>query len=469
MTVWGASLGGITAGVVGAIDPALSSTTTVSGGGVLTDVTSRSMIGAVQGAVLVPSLGPVIAAVRPEDRPPQSARRQTSCPAGTMSLRFIVPDGTDVGELEFACRADLLPGDDVSVFNEATQQRRCARADSNGRLFLPYPSDRGDPIAVTIYRGAAFTNYERCDVRMGAVAKAELRTFTVFEGDCEISCGHVPPNATESSPARMSAVIRRDPRPQLASPAPGVGLRRQTAAMRRFIQLAQAGLDPGDPVNFAPLFSLRPWDGRRRPLLSMTTAGDDIVPVSAGITLGRAAGLVPFMTRTTSSELDDYVMPLDRAQNYMGASAEQVLVQRFVTEGIHRFNRHPVMGAMDRLFDADDLDEGEQGYGEIVLTPPLRMARVTTSDRRAEDDLQARWAPREGDAMSAYLTAYIVTDGTHVFLPSNPGDRFDIGLYLTNLVARFASTRGRDIAYVTNPRGHHCLEDNSCSFIPAAP
>jgi hypothetical protein len=78
MTVWGASLGGITAGVLGAIDPALSSTTTVSGGGVLTDVTSRSMIGAVQGAVLVPSLGPVIAAVRPEDRPPQSARRQTS-------------------------------------------------------------------------------------------------------------------------------------------------------------------------------------------------------------------------------------------------------------------------------------------------------------------------------------------------------------------------------------------------------
>jgi hypothetical protein len=56
-----------------------------------------------------------------------------------------------------------------------------------------------------------------------------------------------------------------------------------------------------------------------------------------------------------------------------------------------------------------------------------------------------------------------------VFLPSNPGDRFDIGLYLTNLVARFASTRGRDIVYVTNPRGHHCLEDNSCSFIPATP
>jgi hypothetical protein len=469
MAVWGASLGGVTAGILGAIEPSLSSTTTVSGGGILTDITARSMIGAVQGAVLMPSFGPVIAAMRPEDRAPANGRSRTSCPAGTMSLRFIVPDGTDVGELEFACRADLMPGDDVLVFNEATLQRRCARADENGRLFLPFPSDRGDPVSVKIYRGAAFTNYARCDLREGAVMRTDLRTFTVFEGDCDVSCGHIPPNASEGSPARRGAILRRTPRPPLASPAAGVGLHRQTAAFRRFLHLAQAGLDPGDPINYAPMFSLRPWDGRPRPLLSMTTAGDDIVPVSSGISLARAAGLVPFFSRADGPAHEPYVMPRARAAMYAGATAAQLLAERFVSEGIPGLNRHPVAGSMNLLFDADDLDDGRQGFGEVALTPPLRLARVVASERRAEADPEARWAPREGDAMSAYVNAYIVPGGTHVFLPSDPSQRFDIGLYLTNLVGRYIATQGRDIRYATDPTGHRCLADSSCAFIPRAP
>jgi hypothetical protein len=45
---------------------------------------------------------------------------------------------------------------------------------------------------------------------------------------------------------------------------------------------------------------------------------------------------------------------------------------------------------------------------------------------------------------------------------------FDIGNYMTNLVARYLATEGRELLYVTSPT-HHCLEDSSCPFIPATP
>jgi hypothetical protein len=75
---------------------------------------------------------------------------------------------------------------------------------------------------------------------------------------------------------------------------------------------------------------------------------------------------------------------------------------------------------------------------------------------------------RAGDTVSAYANAYIVPRGTHVFLPSDPAQMFDIGNYMTNLVARYLATEGKELLYVTSP-SHHCLEDSTCPFLPAAP
>lgn len=468
LALWGPSLGGITSSVLGAIEPSFTAVAPVSGGGILMDISSRSMIGAVQGAVLMPSIGPVIAGVRAMDRPTRGNRTQTSCPSNAMSLRLLVQDGTDVGELEFACRQDIAPNDDVMVFNEATLQRRCARVDPDGRLYLPFPTDRGDPLVLTVFRGRAFVDYDRCDIRTDAQRRLEITSFQVFEGDCDVSCGHVPPNATESSPARRNAVFHTNPPPRLASPVAGLGLRRQTTALRRFLGLAQSGLDPADPVNYAPLYNIRPWDGRTRPIFYSTTAGDDIVPVSTGITFARAAGLVPFLSRTTDTELDQYVMPPMRASLWGGRNMEQVLIDSFVSEGIPELRRYPMFGDGTMVFDAWDLDEGRQGFNEPTLNPRMRMARVVASTRGAQDDLEQRWTPRAGDTISAYANAYIVPRGTHVFLPSDPSQAFDIGNYMTNLVARYLATEGKELLYTTYP-AHHCLEDSTCPFIPATP
>jgi hypothetical protein len=42
------------------------------------------------------------------------------------------------------------------------------------------------------------------------------------------------------------------------APAEGYGQIRQTPALRRFLQLAQIALEPGDPVSFAPYYAIRP-------------------------------------------------------------------------------------------------------------------------------------------------------------------------------------------------------------------
>ncbi|MDP3275945.1 MAG: hypothetical protein Q8Q09_12165 [Deltaproteobacteria bacterium] len=469
ISIWGESLGGLTAQVVGAVEPGLSAVTAVSGGGGFTDITSRSMIGAVQGAVLLPMMGPVILGVPAGERPARNSRTYTSCTGTQTSLRFVLPDANDIGELEFACRNDLQPGDDVMVLNLSTHQRRCARNSADGHLFLPVPADRTDPLIVTIYRGQALLEYEHCQVQMGAIVRNEISNYLVYENDCDVTCGHVPPNAREGSVARTNALTRRAQLTPLFSPAAGLGLRRQTSAVRRFIQLAQAGIDPGDPINYAPLYSLRPWDQRRRPILTMTTAGDDIVPVSVGVTFGRAAGLVPFMTRRTESELDEYFMPERIARTYGGRSAQTLLVDTFVVEGINTLGRHPVMRGPNLLYDIDDLDEGSQLFGEAAATQPLRMVRVIQSDRGVESDPEFRWSPRAGDTVSANLTAYIQTDGAHVFLPSDPAQAWDVGLYLTTLVARYSATAGRDIVYQSDPRNHHCMARGDCPWLPTTP
>jgi hypothetical protein len=468
ITLWGESLGSITAGVLGAVEPAIEATVGVSGAGGLTDVTTRSMIGAVQGAVMMPAMGPVIAAMPASDRPPVSARRATACAGDQTSLRMIVQDATDVGELEFSCRSDLRPGDDVLVLNGSSLQQRCARVDSNGRLFLPVAADKTDPLALVIFQGQAMVDYGRCQIRVGAQVRAEITTFQVFDGDCEISCGYVPPDAAMNSPARMQAIRRRPAPTPLFAPTAGLGLKRQTAAFRRFIHLAQTGIDAGDPVNFAPLFSERPLNGRRRPLLWMTTAGDDIVPVSAGITYARAAGLVPFMSTSQDPAFESFLMPASRAMQYEGRSSEALLVQNFVAEGIPELERFMTPNGSRLLFDIDNLDGNSQGFGEPNLTPALRMVRVLQSDRNVEDSAQTRWMPRRGDLMSAYLTAYIVPNGTHVFGPSDPTLRWDVNQYLTNLVIRYLSTAGRDLPYATDP-AHFCLTDSSCSWLPRMP
>jgi hypothetical protein len=412
------------------------------------------------------------------DRGPDGARTRTACAADALSLRWVVPDAARMGELEFACSGfggndgRLAPGDDVVAWNLATRAERCARVPADGRLFLPLATDLGDPIELTVYRGAVVTDFGACARPADAPVRATISMYEVGEGDCAESCGHVPADVATAAPS-----LRRYVRgAALVAPAAGLGLRRQTAELRRFLQLAQAAVDPADPINYAPLFFLRPRTERPRPLLTMVTAGDTDVPVSAGYAFARAAGLIPFATRATGTTLDDFTAPAPLLERYGGRTPNAVLLENYAVEGLARLERHPVPGGARYVFDADDLDEGRLGLGEANLRPPMRLVRVARSVRAtdlpfldenaAARDVATVWQPQPGEPLAAFVNAFIAPEGRHTFLPSDPSRPWDAGLYLTNLVARFFTSNGTDVVYFTDPTGHQCLADSSCAFIP---
>ncbi len=265
----GGSLGGIMAMVLGSADASVRAAAPISGGGGLTDIGIRSTQGGIKEAVILRVMGPLVLGLPARDYGPTRdtpPRTRTSCAASQVSLRFFVPDLNDTGELEFAC-ADLreepgspdipggaapptiFPGDDVLVSNLRTGDIRCARTGPDGRFRIGIASNRNDPLAITILRGGAVTDFGTCAIPETARVRSTVSTMRVVEGDCTQGCGHIPPNCTAGDMCRRWGE-RGAP---LRSPAEGMGLRRQTPQLRRFLLLAQAALDPADPLSFAPL------------------------------------------------------------------------------------------------------------------------------------------------------------------------------------------------------------------------
>ncbi len=487
--VMGGSLGGIMAMTLGAADASVRASAPVSGSGGMADVGIRSTEGGVKEAVILRAMGPLVVSSPASDYPPDGRRTRTSCTAGQTSLRFIVPDLYDTGELEFAC-ADVLPrgntdarqpdappalapGDDVVVINLRSGEQRCARVSDQARLRIGIPSDTNDPLFVSIYRGAAVTDYGACAIAPGAALRSTVETQQVIEGDCDIHCGHITVDAPNDAPVRRWG-LRGAP---LLSPAEGLGLRRQTPELRRFLALAQTGLDAADPISWAPLYFLRrPADHAPHAVLVVNTIGDQAVPINSGNAFARAVGVIPFMGTTAPTrypELADYATPQGIFGRY-NRTPNRVLIDRGVLEGLAEARRFPSNGRDDVLFDVDNLDEGRQGFGEQTLSTPLRLVR-----RAARVDsgatLDGAWLPTldtwsgATGPSAAVLNAYLRPQGTHSFALPNPSDAWRGETYLLHTIGHFFATDGADVYYRSHPSEHQCAERATCSFIAPRP
>jgi hypothetical protein len=140
----------------------------------------------------------------------------------------------------------------------------------------------------------------------------------------------------------------------LTAPAEGFGQIRQTPSSRRFLQLAQTALEPGDPISFAPFYSIRqmndPFGNAIAPhaVLTLNTIGDMNVPLNSGIAFARATGALPFL-RPDQAELypeyADYVTPAALFGALGGKTPNQDLIDRHVIEGIPALARHPASEA----------------------------------------------------------------------------------------------------------------------------
>lgn len=352
---WGESLGGILSGIHGAIDAYVTSAVPGSGGGGLTDIGVRSFQGGVIEAVLLRMWGPLLVSVPANQRQqctPTSKEDDhcTICDDQQLSIRWVLPDVNGTGEVEVECvDSGTIANTTVLVRNLDNDEVRCGSVDDLQRFRVGLPSALGNRVLVSFWEGKhQVEDYKSC-----RLTTTNLRHTIENWGPGRHLTGASNGDGSSTCEAQTCASFQGRFFPEgttLTSPGDGYGMIRQTPQLRRFLGLAQAALEPGDPISFAPYYALRtmtdPFGQALEPhaLLTLNTIGDMNVPLNSGIAQARAAGALPFLRPDQAErypEYRDYVTPKALFDALGGRTANRELVERNVLEGITALARHP--------------------------------------------------------------------------------------------------------------------------------
>ncbi|MCC6216405.1 MAG: hypothetical protein IT376_16205 [Polyangiaceae bacterium] len=406
----GGSLGGIMSMVMSAVEPALVAAVPVAGGGGLSDVGIRSKQGGVPEAFILRGMGPLYV---------------LTVTAGTGTLETIVPDLNSARELPIGTVEGVAAGDTLVAVNLRNGERACAPVSAAGTARVGLPSDVGDPTRLELHRGEVTLPGTECALRPGA--PAPYAVVDRFAQLVEYQGRQTP----EGSP--------------LVALAEGLGLRRVHPDLRRFQGIGQLVLDAADPAVFARHIAREPitypYTGETTGthVLAVTSMGDMNVPASSGVTFGRAAGMIPYLT-------DD---------PRLGKPANQALLDLYVAEAVHTFERHVDTAGNGVHLDVENFSQGRDPWGDTIprLEDPLHLGFET-------DDLLG--------GRSASIFPYTVPEGAHGFdLPGQMVDRaremclagcaetgvpdpcgcvaapsFDFGLFMFNLFGRYMRSGG---------------------------
>jgi len=433
---FGISLGGILASIIPAIEPSVVAAAPIAGGGGYTDIGVRTTQGGVVQAVFLELLGPMVATCSYS----LIDKRCGGKDAEPM-LVFDIQKTNSEARIPIA-RANLKPGDSVTVCNGANGECYRGAADEQGRLRLPiaadgpwFRSNKNDAGAVT---GEVLRPGDALTITIeSAGAQRKIETFevdTAFMG------------AKFAAGSKLMALAR------------GYGKSRNTPDFRRLQGLSQLILEPGDPINYAAhyLDDLLPARSAPANVLVIGTVGDNNVPINTAIATARAAGI-----------LDPRPLPA------FGLSAEDVLIRGGVLEGLSRLRRFASSDAGPRallsghvrcddgsrcgdeiLLDATgySCDESGKGcqdaYGAPRLDPPLRteLSRATSA------------------GVSALFLPYLNPRGQHGFQNPQPHKAFDMDTFSANVIGRYFQTRGREVRF---ERCQAKIAD--CPWIPPVP
>lgn len=389
---WGQSGGGIHSGLVSPLEPSIVAAAPTVGGGGLSDVGLRTMLGAVRRASMLRTMGPLVVGE----------------PAGEQGVKvmLIVPLGADERRLVMGYRLGLAVGDRVLVEN----------------------IDQGQTHTATIHEGLRFRISMEADIedRFRVIFAdpdgEELARLEQWEEDAWY---YKTENTTELPTYYAGEELR--------TPTEGYGIARCTPGLRRMLSLFQMILDPADPASYAPHYILRPLDIQPEGptitnILEVTSLGDQDVPIQTQATLGRAAGVIPYLDEDRESRLDD-MTPNDW------------LISHYVYEGLAHRGRFP---GNDILFDPDDLDEGADGFGGPSPEPRQRLRMVIPTETGS----------------SGIRFAHMTPTGQHGIFPTDEGPDFDMFSFMANMVAHFFATHGEEII------DDRCLETGSCPMPP---
>ncbi|MBM4344131.1 MAG: hypothetical protein FJ100_12250 [Deltaproteobacteria bacterium] len=386
----GGSLGGIMSAVVGGIEPELSATVPIAGGGGLIDVGIRSIQGGVREAVVLRLMGPLYIAA------PDGA-------AHTLAIQAVIPSLNDTAKVTVATLdgkqlAQLKPGDSVRGDNLDNGEYDCAR------LAVDQDCKKGCEANAAVADKATCPN--RClTFRLGLASDiatpAQRHQLRFFQGDAfEVGVrDEVKHRACKVKADAKAAIVvdkfgndvkfhaKSDPLwfkagEPLSPLAEGLGLHRARPELRRFMGFAQMVLDPADPAVYARHFADPDIQNHA---LVLNTVGDMNVPVSTGAAIGRAAGLLDWAKKVAQWG--------DRTVN-------QALVDTYVLEAVDKIPRFVDPAGNGVLFDPEDLSgsanaanstlpaqgtkfaptgpaaRGKDGFHAYRLSPPLHTHAV---------------------------------------------------------------------------------------------
>jgi hypothetical protein len=398
--VFGISLGGIVTSLVPAVEPSVVAAVPISTGGGLIDVTIRSLQEGVPEAVMLPTLGPLVLGL-PDD-----------AAGGVPTVALYVNDAYAEALVPVHAFDGALPGDGVRATNLRSGEARLGVVDGDLRFRVALPVDAGDPLQIDV---------------LDPTTSAVVWSATTFDRDVTFDGVDYPSGAP------------------LVALTSGMGLPRETPDFRRLMAVAQMAVDPGDPVNYGPhyfndpLFDDYPGVGRPVNVSIMLSAGDMNVPISGGVTLARAAGIVSY----------------DTVDPRFGETPDRVLIDGYVAEGLERLRRFagpPWNDPREIILDPDNLSAGSDGFAAPVLSVPLRLGvDVPAGDAGGGG----------GRAVVRFL--YVESTGHHGFGPSDPRLAFNVHLWAINAIGHYFATGGTDW------RDDVCLADSSCEFLPTGP
>ncbi len=517
----GESLGGIMSEIQGGIDHQLTATVPMSGGGGLTDIGYRSY-GVTEsfGQLFGPLLIGVPASLYPPTVSNGVTTKQTNCTANQISVRFFVEDGDDIPQVEVACLntpTETGPNKTVVITNLSAPEDivHCARTLSDGSFRIEFGATYLDDLDIQFFDAPdVVDSYATCNVAPTAPVGRHISTWEQPAPAYRISVDSTCPT---SSCAQF--IDRFFPvGSQLTAPQDGLGFKRNSPKSRRFWFLAQIGVDPGDPINYAPYYMLKvlpdPFGNPTPPraLLSTTTTGDAFVNLETGFNFARAAGALPFFPPSSLSlypEYADYVTPQVLYDQFGGMTPNQVLIDNFQIEGVARFGRRPAgpncnvnyvsnnptlcssiptpdpTTCADTLYDADWVAEGLNKYDAEHPAMPLRLARLANMhiDPTNPQSLTDAWAPRiKGVPFSAdagawdasqmivgAISVYIKPGGQHTWDAPDNCKIWDDAKYGGNMSGHFFQSGGKDPYYLSHPSSHECLQSLDCPFFETVP
>jgi hypothetical protein len=436
-------------------------------------------------------------------------------------VRWVVSNLLSSSEVEIACLdpAELSSNMTVVAQDYSSLDIHCARTLAGGAFRVPVPSTIGDRIHLAIYAGAdVVDSYATCNVQGSPRLVRAIDTWEQAATQyTEVATQGLTCESSGGGSAGCAQYWQNfyPVGSQLVAPQEGLGYFRQSPDFRKLMNLAQAALDPADPVNFAKLYLLSPapdWNGNPtgpRSILDVHTVGDYLVPTATGMTFSRAAGLLPFLPPSTADSLPEYAdwaTPEALYDVWGGRSPDQVMIESHETEGLARLKRtplpagcgvnyvNPTTSSCDSpppsdaatcaqvLFDGDYLGESMQGIGQAHLTPPMRLARLTGKRAATSAQLDGVWAPRihgapfssdgswmAGPAVAGMINSYLAPLGDHDWGFGDVCQAWDGVSYMDELLARYFATQGQDLYYLTHPSSHECLATQRCSFLPAPP